>query len=150
VTFKNGTTVIGTATLNSGIAILKKTKLPAGTLTITATYNGDAESAKSSGSTTQVIGQATNNTTLRSSLNPSTVGEAVTFIAKVSSATSVPVVSVTFMDGSSTLGTIALAGGKASYTTSALSAGLHSITALYAGTANILGSTSPILTQTVH
>jgi len=56
---------------------------------------------------------------------------------------------VTFMDGSAVLGTGTLAGGKASYSTSLLSAGSHNITAVYGGTTNIGGSTSPVLVQTV-
>jgi len=55
VTFMNGTTSLGKAALNSSIANLTTTKLPVGTLTITANYNGDARSAKSSGETTQTV-----------------------------------------------------------------------------------------------
>src|SRR6476660_9614059 len=48
VTFKNGATSLGSATLNaSGIATLTKTNLPAGSLSITSSYNGDSETAKS-------------------------------------------------------------------------------------------------------
>ena len=56
---------------------------------------------------------------------------------------------MTFRDGSATLGTATLAGGTASFPTSALSAGSHSITAVYGGDANFLGSTSGVLTQGV-
>jgi hypothetical protein len=55
VKFKNGTTSLGTATLSAGTAMLTKANLPIGTLTLTAYYNGDAQSAKSSGTTTQVV-----------------------------------------------------------------------------------------------
>jgi uncharacterized repeat protein (TIGR03803 family) len=55
VTFKNGTTSLGTKTLSSGSAALSTTKLPVGTLTLSVTYDGDAESAKSSGTTTQTV-----------------------------------------------------------------------------------------------
>jgi hypothetical protein len=54
------------------------------------------------------------------------------------------------MDGSTTLGTGTLAGGKTSFSTSTLSAGPHNITAVYNGTANIEGSTSAVLVQTVN
>jgi hypothetical protein len=47
VTFKNGTKWLGKATLNAGVATLTTTKLPAGTLSITARYNGDVQSVKS-------------------------------------------------------------------------------------------------------
>jgi hypothetical protein len=47
VTFKNGGTSIGSRALSNGVAILTTTSLPIGTLSITATYNGDTQSAKS-------------------------------------------------------------------------------------------------------
>src|SRR5947209_4766880 len=90
-------------------------------------------------------------TTLISSLNPSALGQAVTFTATVtSSATGTPTGTVTFQDGASALGTGTLSGGTATFTTSALTAGTHSITAIYGGDANFTGSTSPILTQTIN
>ena len=89
-------------------------------------------------------------TTLISSLNPSALGQAVTFTATVtSSATGTPTGTVTFQDGASALGTGTLSGGTATFTTSGLTAGTHSITAIYGGDANFAGSTSPVLTQTV-
>src|SRR5262249_30240393 len=57
---------------------------------------------------------------------------------------------VTFLDGSSPIGTGTLSGGKATFKTSALSVGGHSITVSYAGTSTFLGSTSPALNQTVN
>jgi hypothetical protein len=54
------------------------------------------------------------------------------------------------MDGSNALGTLNLVGGKASYSSAALSAGSHNITAVYSGTTNIIGSTSRVLVQTVN
>jgi Big-like domain-containing protein len=56
---------------------------------------------------------------------------------------------VTFMDGAATLGTVGIAGGKAHFTTSTLTAGAHSIAAVYGGDANFGGSTSPAHVQTV-
>jgi hypothetical protein len=56
---------------------------------------------------------------------------------------------VQFFDGVNSLGTVALSGGTASLTSSALTAGGHSITARYGGDANFAGSTSPSLSQTV-
>ncbi len=90
-------------------------------------------------------------TTLISSLNPSALGQAVTFTATVtSSATGTPTGTVTFQDGASALGTGTLSGGTATFTTSGLTAGTRSITAIYGGDANFAGSTSPVLTQTVN
>jgi len=56
VTFKYGSTNLGIATLSGGIASVTTTKkLPTGTLTITATYSGDAQSDKSVGTTIQTV-----------------------------------------------------------------------------------------------
>ena len=51
--------------------------------------------------------------------------------------------------GTTTLATVALISGKAAYTTSSLTAGMHSITAVYAGDSNNLASTSAVLKQVV-
>jgi hypothetical protein len=51
VTFKDGTTEIGTAALTRGVASLTKSSLAVGTHPITAEYDGDSESAKSTSPT---------------------------------------------------------------------------------------------------
>ena len=152
VNFKNGTTSLGTATLNSsGVAALTKANIPAGTDSITAVYNGDSETAKSISATLmQTVNQTSTTTTVKSSLNPSLLGQSVTFTATVTSPTTTPSGSVTLMDGTNVLGTVTLSGNKASYITSTLSTGSHSIAAVYNGTANIRGSTSSALIQTVY
>jgi hypothetical protein len=47
VTFRNSGTAIGSPVLVGGVAVLTKTNLPVGTLSITATYSGDTVSGKS-------------------------------------------------------------------------------------------------------
>src|SRR6201998_3420125 len=54
------------------------------------------------------------------------------------------------MDGAANLGTVPLAGGVASFTTSSLTSGSHIITAVYSGDSNNVTSTSAALTQTVN
>jgi hypothetical protein len=56
---------------------------------------------------------------------------------------------VTFYDGAASLGSVSLTGGSAALTTSALTAGTHSIKAAYAGDGVFGPSTSPILVQSV-
>jgi large repetitive protein len=75
------------------------------------------------------------------------VGAAVTFIATVSPATATG--PVQFLDGTTVLGTATLASGSASFTTSALTQGTHSITAVYGGDTADAGSTSAALSQSV-
>jgi Bacterial Ig-like domain (group 3)/FG-GAP repeat len=150
VKFLNGTTSLGTATLSGGVAILSTAKLPAGTLSITADYIGDAQSATSSATISQTVNVATTTITVVSAKNPATAGQTVKFTATVLSPTTTPTGAVTFTDGTTTLGAVNLAGGKASYSTTTLSSGVHDITAVYSGTANISGSTSTELVQTVN
>ncbi len=47
VVFKNGSTSLGSGSLVNGVATITKSNLPLGTLSIVATFNGDAESTKS-------------------------------------------------------------------------------------------------------
>ncbi|MDP9372644.1 MAG: Ig-like domain repeat protein [Chloroflexota bacterium] len=92
-------------------------------------------------------------TTLSASPNPAIFGQAVTFTATVSAATGTASGQVTFKEGATTLGTSALDGaGRAAFTTAALGAGTHAITAVYrpaAGTRFEPGASAP-LNQTVN
>jgi hypothetical protein len=150
VTFKSGTSLLGTAELNSGTASLSTKKLVAGVDTITASYNGDTRSAKSAEAMTDTVHQATSVAALASSLNPSPAGRIVRLTATVNSPTTVVTGSVTFMDGANVLATVSLAGGKATYGLASLSPGTHKVTVVYHGTANIAGCTSPQLVETVN
>src|SRR4029077_18347928 len=115
-----------------------------------AVYSGDTNYASSTSSAfTQTVNKVTTATTLTSSLNPSTFGQAVTLTATVSPSSG-PTGTVQFFDGATPLGTVALSGGTASLTTSTLAVGAHSITAVYSGDTNYAGSTSSALTQTVN
>jgi hypothetical protein len=119
--------------------------LPAGTLSITATYNGDASSAVSTSATlSEIVNLATTTTTVVSSRNPSTFGQSVRFTATVASATVTPTGTVTFSSGATVLGTVTLAGGKASLVTTTLLRGTNTITATYNGTVNITGSSGTV------
>jgi hypothetical protein len=152
VTFKNAAANLGTVALDTnGSATLTRTTISAGADPITAAYNGNAQTAKSTSAVLmQVVNQAVTSTKVASSSNPSTVGQTVTLTATVKSATTSVTGSVTFLDGTNTLGTVSVVGGKASYSTSELSAGSHSIEVVYSGTINIGGSTSPVLVQEVN
>jgi hypothetical protein len=93
-------------------------------------------------------------TTLASSQNPSQAGQPVTLTATVAASVAgaaTPTGSVTFRDGATVLGTSTLdASGRAVFTTSALAAGSHSITAEYAGDTRSAASTSAPFSQTVN
>jgi hypothetical protein len=139
------------------IATFTTSTLGQGNHSIFCIYSGDATyvPATSSG-----IGQTVNavagtkaatTTILASSLNPSTTGASVTFTATVSSTTAGTITgTVTFLDGTTSLGTGTLAGGVATFMTSSLAAGPHSVTAQYGGDPNYAASTSAVVTQTVN
>ena len=83
-------------------------------------------------------------TTLTSSPNPATFGEAVTFTATVTGAGGTPTGTVTFYDGTASLGTGTLNGsGVATLTTSALIVGVHPISATYGGTPTLQEAARP-------
>ena len=87
-----------------------------------------------------------------SSLNPSGLGVPVTFATTVTSAsgTGQPTGTVQFFDGGTLLGAPPLDSlGDASFTTSQLAIGTHTITATYGGDANFNSRTSAPLTQVV-
>jgi hypothetical protein len=89
-------------------------------------------------------------TALASSLNPSNYGQSVTFTATVTSSGGVPVGTVTFADGSTVLASnVAVnAAGQAAFSTSALAAGTHGVTATFTGVAGWNGS-SGVVSQSV-
>jgi len=152
VTFKNGATTLGTGTLSGGKASLAVSSLAVGTHSVTAVYSGSGSYLISTSSAvSQVVNKAKTTTTLSSSLNPSTVGANVTFTAKVTAANGpTPVGSATFKNGTTTLGTVTLnSSGVATFSTKTLTAGTHSITGAYGGSATDLSSTSSALSQVV-
>jgi|GEM_PF-2466068 len=152
VTFKDGATSIGTGALSGGHATLTTSTLTGGAHSITAAYGGSANfAASTSGAITQTVHAAASATTLSSSKNPSVFNQSVTFTAKVTSTGGTPAGTVTFKNGGATLGTGALNGsGIATFTTTTLAVGAHSITAAYAGNGDFLASTSAALSQTVN
>ena len=157
VTFLVGANTLGTSPIGAaGVATFATSTLTAGQNFITAQYAGDTNFA---GSTSPVLTQtvngpakATTTTTLASSLNPSTTGTSVVFTATVTSGTAGTITgSVTFLDGANTLGMGTVgAGGVATFPTTSLTTGSHSITAQYGGDANFATSTSTALSQQVN
>jgi streptogramin lyase len=155
VNFFDGATQIGTGTLNAaGKAALIDTTLTVGTHSITAVYAGDGNYT---GSTSSALTQKVTDTTttsLVSSLNPSLLGQLVTFTATVTASgagAGTPTGNVTFFDGATQIGTGTLnAAGNATLNDSTLAFGTHSITAVYAGDGNYTGSTSSAVSQAVN
>jgi hypothetical protein len=154
VTFLSGTTAIGTGTLNgSGVATLAISSLAVGTQSITASYAG---SASFNGSTSTMLSQVVNQdptaTALASNANPSVFGQPVTFTATVTSGSSpVTTGSVTFSVDSTASAPVTLnSAGQATFNTSALSVGTHTIAASYGGATNFATSSASVLSQVVN
>jgi Bacterial Ig-like domain (group 3) len=156
VFFRDGATTLGTGAVNaSGVATLSFSTLAVGAHNITAYYAGDANfNTNTSPIVVQTVNKAATSTSLTSSVNPSAHGQSVTFTATVNAlapGAGTRTGTVTFMDGATTLGTGAVnVSGVATFSTTSLAQGSHSITAVYGGDVNYTGSTSSVLTQTVN
>ena len=160
VAFSSNGFTLGTATLNtSGQATFTTNSaaqgnpLPKGSDSIVAQYGGDSTFASSTSTPlSQQVGALTATTTaLTSSVNPSVSGQPVTFTATVTpQGSGTPTGTVTFSEGGTTLGTGSLnASAQATFTTTSLAQGTHSIVAQYGGDNTFSGSTSSPLSQQV-
>ena len=98
---------------------------------------------------TLTSGAAATTAAVTSSLNPVVAGQTVTFTGKITSSGGTPTGTVTFLDGTTKLGIGTLASGAATYATSSLIAGSHSITVSYAGDPSFKASVSPALSEAV-
>jgi hypothetical protein len=163
VTFENGATILGTASLNaSNAATLTETNLPVGSDSLTATYNGDALNGTStSAAVTQVVNQATITMSLTSAPNPSPSGKSVKFTATFTSTGGLPTGTVTFSLAGTTLATATIGStGEATFSTATLPAGLDVVTATYAGKADysaamtsvtqVVNATTTVLTSSLN
>jgi hypothetical protein len=170
VTFFDGTTSLGSGTLNaSGVATFSISSLAVGSHSITASYGGDTGDAASTSTAVTVTITAppvATTTTLQASASSIIAGASLTLTATVvqslspsnapsvhrasATATTAPTGTVAFLDGTTTLGTASLnASGAASFSTAALGVGSHSITASYSGDPGDASSTSAAVTIAV-
>jgi hypothetical protein len=153
VTFKDGSTILGTAPVSTGSATLSTSALAAGSHAITAVYNGDvAFVGSSSAAVSQVVNPAGSTTVLSSSAKSAVYGQALTFTAKISPvapSTEPPSGTVTFKDGKAVVATAAVTGGQAVWTTTSLVVGSHTISAVFDGNANFQTSSSSAFRLTI-
>ncbi|MER8911265.1 putative Ig domain-containing protein [Mesorhizobium sp. M0854] len=148
------TFALTSGTLPSGISF-DATGLLSGTPTNTGTFDFTAVATDQNGKSgskaySVTIDKLGTTTLVVSSLNPSNQGDQVTFTATVSAPGNPPPAgTVTFSVDGSPAATVALAGGTAALTTSALPVGTRQVVATYNGDANAT-STSSALAQEVH
>ncbi|HVJ90749.1 MAG TPA: Ig-like domain-containing protein [Labilithrix sp.] len=154
VEFKDGAEVIGSAALEpDGTATRNVSFDVVGAHDITATYLGSTNRASSTSPTlVQTVAHAATATVLTPSQNPSRANSSVTFSAVVSvtppgSGTATGTVS--FKIGAAIIGTAPLVNGVATFATSTLPAGAHSVTAEYGGNAAFAGSLSAAVEHVV-
>jgi Bacterial Ig-like domain (group 3)/FG-GAP-like repeat/FG-GAP repeat len=148
VTFFAGAQQLGVAAVNGGNATVTAPITGSGTVVIRAVYSGDANYGPSTGfASVSVTAPAATSTTLTASATSIDEQQQVTFTATVQGNT--PTGSVTFLNGSMSIGTATISGNTATLTTSFATAGAVSLTANYGGDANNLASTSAPITVTV-
>jgi Bacterial Ig-like domain (group 3)/IPT/TIG domain len=136
VTFSDGGSQIGTATLKSGgtATIATASPLALGKHAITASYGGDRNFAASTDSLTQTVSPSATTTTVTSSANPLVVGHALIYTATVSPMPDGG--TVTFSDGGTTICVavqVDTSTGTATCQRGYKITGTYSITAVYSG-----------------
>jgi LPXTG-site transpeptidase (sortase) family protein len=146
----------GAQALVAGTATCLVTYAGTGSHSITAVYGGDANfTTSTSAPLTQTVNAGNTGTALTSSVNPSVVGQNVTYTATVTASppgAGTPTGTVDFQDGGVSIagcGAQALVAGTATCTLTYAVAGSHTITAIYSGDTNFSTSTSAPLTQTI-
>jgi hypothetical protein len=149
---------LGSAALVDGQASVQSDTLDVATWTVTASYRGDGTYAANTATATQVVNKAPTETSLESSVNPSTLGEPVTLTATVGSDVppdvGIPSGVVVFENNGVPIGAASLDGvagdDQASITTTDLPAGANPLSAIYEGDDNFLSSSSDTLIQQVN
>jgi hypothetical protein len=151
VYFMDGYTTLGSAVLSGGTATYSATSLNVGTHAITARYSGDSNFITlTSTSQTVTINLLTPTVALTATPATATVGASIAFGATVTGSGPTPTGTVAFLDGTTALATVNLASGAASYSATALTVGIHTITAKYSGDANYAVTTTTSQTVTIN
>lgn len=143
VIFTSGTTTLGSAALGAGGMATINPPLAPGQYSIVAAYQGDASDGTSMSSALALtVTQAGTQTLVVASPNPTTVGSTVSFSAKVTGS-GIPTGTVIFSANGTPFGAPETldATGAATLNYSGLAPGSYTITAVYSGDANELGST---------
>lgn len=128
----------------TGTAILSNNGLQPGTHQVTAFYYGSNlyQSSISTPITIQIIPAPKTNTTLSLTANPvsATAGTQVSLIAQISPTTATG--TITFYDGATLLATLPVSNAGATFVSSTLAVGAHTVSATYSGDSSFNGSSS--------
>jgi hypothetical protein len=137
IKFFSGSTLLGTGTLAGGVTTLT-TSLSVGVDALSAVFPGDSNYNPS---TSNTVTATVSKVVLSSSVNPSAYTQSVTFTATLPSGKTG---TVSFLDGSTTIGTGVISDSTATFTTATLLVGSHNITATFSS------DTSDVLVQVVN
>jgi hypothetical protein len=144
-----GPSIIGSGALSGNVARITTSNLFVGDNVITAVFEGSPGYVPSQATPLTQTVRPASTTTLMSSQNPSSTGQTVKFTAKVTATLGgTPTGTVTFKNGTTTLGRAGLSHGMAAFSTSKIGAGQHTISAIYSGDARNAPS-SKAMKQTV-
>jgi YVTN family beta-propeller protein len=137
--------------LSNASSVFGLSKFTPGSHTYLGVYSGDTNNTPAQCTFVFTLPKLGTVTTLASSLNPANAGQSVVFSANVSlSSGHAPTGSVTLSDSGTSLAVVPLdSQGAVSFSTSSLTAGPHSIKAIYGGDQSFNGSSSAVLTQTI-
>jgi hypothetical protein len=130
ISILEGTTVVASAPVAGRITPISISGVGDGTHNYTAQYSGDANYALLNFGSVTLAGTTT---ALTLSANPVVYGNPVTLTASVTSGGGVPTGTVTFFDGTTSLGTSTLNGSGQAFFIATFTAGTHPITVSYSG-----------------
>jgi hypothetical protein len=160
VTLSDGATLLASVSLANGVATFNDATLAVGTHTIVAVYGGDpTHAASTSVAVTVTVTQlpvvppppvlSSTKTSLSTSATQLATGQSLTLTATITTSATAPAGTVTFADGTDTLGVVPISNGTATIITT-LNAGTQTIIATYSGNTSNAASTSLPVTITVN
>lgn len=149
VTFYNGSTAIGTADVNSGIATLTTAFTSSGKISLQATFNGNSsyETSTSNNVSLFVTGDTPDTVVLQATPSSVIIGYSATLTASITPSAATGTIS--FYDGSVLVGSTGIVMGTATLSSTFMSAGSQSLTAVYSGDTTYISTTSSPFTLTV-
>ncbi|HYT93264.1 MAG TPA: Ig-like domain-containing protein, partial [Gemmataceae bacterium] len=154
VTFFNGSTVLGAASVGTGGVASTTVPTPPPGASLYAVYSGDRNYQSSSSDATNPVVQLAPTSTVLTSVPLAVFGQTFTLSAAVSATPAVagivPTGTITFLNSGVPLGSVSVgSGGVATLTVAAPLAGTLSIQAAYSGDGNFQGSTSVAVASVV-
>jgi hypothetical protein len=142
VMFYNGSTAIGTANVNAGVATLNTTFASSGNMTLEAILATNASWATSTSNQVSlfVTGDTPDTVVLKVAPSSLFIGDSATLTANISPAQATG--TVVFYDGTQAIGTSRVGAGMATVVNRFLVSGSQSLTAVYSGDTTYLSNTS--------